>query len=312
MKSITSISIKFKLIFMVFTSVAITMLLSFVVLTGLSNMNDNINQLVDIDSTKMDLSNKMIANLIEMHRAEKNMIIALTEKEMNLYRQSYTEAQQKLDSRTILLRELMDDTNKLDHFQENLKKYKTVFKKIAEYTFDNSNQKAKALLRSDARDKILLVHQLSSELHKIVEREFDAEIINQKKSNEIVIKIANTNSIMNKFTIALLSADKIPTSNLVKSDMGIVKQSNSVVQLAINLANKLKRSTDKKKHKNIDKMIKSLQDVSKIQLQIMAVLSNEINEINEINENISKTASKVSKKQCTLHHSFYSTFSGNS
>lgn len=71
MESLRKLSIKLKLIVMVVLSLAITMVLSFVVLSGLSSMNESINKLIDVDSKKVSLSKYIVIKVMELQRVEK-------------------------------------------------------------------------------------------------------------------------------------------------------------------------------------------------------------------------------------------------
>jgi len=179
--SIRNISIKFKLILMVFTSIGITLLLSYVVLTGLSSMNDNLRQIVDTDSVKASLSNKMVSNLIEMHRAEKNIIIALTTNEMKQFQKEFDRAHTELNNNTELLVELSDeaDNEQINELKTKIHNYDKTFIAISKLTQANTNVKAKNLLRGDVDKKLTTVENLTDSLRTVIDNEFANEINNE-------------------------------------------------------------------------------------------------------------------------------------
>jgi methyl-accepting chemotaxis protein len=239
---------------MVVVSIGITMLLSVVVLTGLSNMKDNVNKIVQEDAKKSDLSNKMIANVIEMHRAEKNIILSHTISQMSEYKKDYNRANSELLDNFKQLKPMMDSDNQplLDKFKNSMDNYREVFSKIDGYTQDNSNEKAKAIMRNQARPKVLLVNKSSKKLAKSAKTIQEKQLVKSLQLN--ILK-----SVKDTFIAISLVEDK----EIKKVSQRSLKFLND----ALNAAYKIKSISEDKS--NINKVIYLLEDYKKLQSNVL-------------------------------------------
>jgi methyl-accepting chemotaxis protein len=277
MSWLKNLSIKVKILLAVITALLALIVVAAVSLNSLSSVNDSLNRLVDVDSTKVDLSNKMMLNMLEMQRAEKNMILALTQQEMDEYQKNFDDSKNDLDSQYKKIQNLIDDENKnkLKKFDQKMEAYIQNFNGISTLTRMNSNQKAKELLRTDARDKILLVDELTDDLASAIRKDIIDELKKDNTSNKVVRQ---------KLDAILLVSDA--TSNLLKSvrDAGraillltdseikeIADRSNKFIKVTYENLIELKKITDTDKNAKIDRALKALENFDKVQTQILTL-----------------------------------------
>jgi methyl-accepting chemotaxis protein len=127
---------------------------SFLALDRLGGMNDRITSIVDVSAEKVKLGARINQDLIAISRAEKNMILATTQEEMDGYADFIDTARTEMQTRRQQLRDLVDDSGKaqLDQFAAEWDKYLAVHDNVRELTRENSNSKAKQLSFNAARE----------------------------------------------------------------------------------------------------------------------------------------------------------------
>ncbi len=123
-------------------------------LNKLSGMNDQIQKLVDVSAEKAILGARINQDLLSVSRAEKNMILAKTQTEMDDSAQHIDTAQTEMDKRREKLRTLADadDRSKLDQFGTIWDQYLRVHAQVRDLTRLNSNSKAKDLSQGKGRE----------------------------------------------------------------------------------------------------------------------------------------------------------------
>jgi len=119
---------------------------------------------------KTRLAARINRNLVEIQRAEKNLILSTKEAEMLEYAQFSESKQEDMLTRIEQLLELVSLENKqrLILFKERLRQYISLHQKITELTQDNSNNKAITLTLSIVRDQ--KIKKATSLIALIVER----------------------------------------------------------------------------------------------------------------------------------------------
>ncbi|TWX72673.1 response regulator [Colwellia sp. C1TZA3] len=246
-------------------------------LYSLSVMNDNFNKVIEEDATKAILSKDIKVSLLEMHRAEKNVILSLTQEEMREYNTDFLAAQKDIEKNIVDLTILIDKENlvKLEAIKTLYARYSSIYEDIYNLTKQNSNQKAKALMSIDARDKIKIVDALTDELALIINEELLAVVANIKTK-------ADTKSIESKQqTLTLISSIE---SNILKSvrDAGrsilspdsneikkMVERSNFYLSQVQRDTRKLRTITDKDKNTKIDQIISALRTYDQVQSEVL-------------------------------------------
>jgi methyl-accepting chemotaxis protein len=122
-------------------------------ITGMSSLNNLLNNIVNISSEKIKLAARINQDLLAISRAEKNIILAKTQAEMDIYSANTAEENTNMTERRNRLRELLDDDGKvlLDQFASTWDKYITVNTEIRALARLNSNKVAAALSQGEAR-----------------------------------------------------------------------------------------------------------------------------------------------------------------
>ncbi|MCA9730796.1 MCP four helix bundle domain-containing protein [candidate division KSB1 bacterium] len=138
----------------------ILILLTFVAIISinkLGGMNDRLNSIVDVSAEKVKLASKVQSQLLEISRAEKNIILASTQDEMEEIAQYLEKTRKDMQQTRQSLRNLVDDEgrNLLDEFANRWDEYLNVNKEVRELTRLNSNVRAKELSQGDAKDAFL-------------------------------------------------------------------------------------------------------------------------------------------------------------
>jgi len=150
---LNKLSIKLKLILMVVISVSITLLLSFVVLTGLSDMNENVRSIVKEDAQRESLSLELIIYLDDMQNAEKNIILS-NNKNIHKYKMEFDIAKENTQNLSDQLKALINDHLMQDYtnFINDLHAYIKVYKKMLGLIESNKKEEAITLSQTEAHD----------------------------------------------------------------------------------------------------------------------------------------------------------------
>lgn len=143
-------------------------------LIKLAGMNDRLNDIVNISAEKVKLGARINQDLLAVSRAEKNMILASTEEEMDKYATNIEERRKEMQERRSQLRQLVDDEGKtsLDKFAKTWDDFLETHEQVRELTRLNSNVKARELSQNSAREAY---DEASSHLKELVNLN-DAEI----------------------------------------------------------------------------------------------------------------------------------------
>jgi len=206
-------------------------------ISGAGKINDSLNSLIDNDAKKVSLSAKIEQNIIEMQRAEKNIILATTQEDMDQFEKEFDTARTDLDEKRAALRDMLTtEKNKafLDDFKTKYELYVQTYRNVATLTRENSNVKAKILLNGEAREKILIVDKLTDDLRSSIQTELNKKLDVKSRSR--------------LRALALISAAE---SNTLKSvrDAGraIIETKEAEMALLVDRSNKFLKEA----HKNI-------------------------------------------------------------
>lgn len=244
-------------------------------INGASNINDNLNKIVDEDAQKVKLAARMQQNLLEMHRAEKNMILAMTDDDMNEYSKNYTDAKTEVEERRTQLRELVDDVNKgkLDQFRTAYQDFQKISEEVQSLTRENSNEKAKTLLRTDARDKLIVVDNLTDELRNVIKDDLDEELKRPDTDNSVIRQKLDALTLIASIESNMLkSVRDTGRAVLLLKDKDIKEmadRSNNFLKDLYTDANNLKKITDNDKNAKIDRMLIAINNYDKVQSEIL-------------------------------------------
>lgn len=253
-------------------------------INGASSINNSLNKIVDEDAAKVRLSARMSQSLIEMHRAEKNMILAADENTMNEYRKEYDNAQTELTDRFNKLKTLVSEANKvaLEEFNTSAKEFAKISENVQSLTRENSNEKAKNLLRTDARDALLKTEKIFEELIVEINKEIFEEFKNENINTEFLKQKAEALSLVSQTNINMLKSTRdagIAILNVKDADIKLlVDRSNKFLEDTYKNLEDLKKITDQNKSKLVNDALKSVSDYDKIQTEILNLTTRNSNQ----------------------------------
>jgi methyl-accepting chemotaxis protein len=137
-----------------FISLLILMLISALNgFTRLSGINERLNAIVDVSAEKVKLGARINQDAIAISRAEKNIILAKSQKEMDIYAAFIEQTLSEMQDRRSTLRELVNEDGKtlLDQFSTIWAQYIAVNRQVRQLTRKNSNVKAREMSQNEAR-----------------------------------------------------------------------------------------------------------------------------------------------------------------
>jgi methyl-accepting chemotaxis protein len=143
----TKLLISFSLLILLLSSIA------WLGISGMSDINKLVENMASVSAEKIKLSARINQNLLAVTRAEKNIILADTQDEMDVFSANTAEENAEMTDRRGRLRNLVDDDGKalLDKFSNLWNDYITVNTEIRELARLNSNKVAAELSSGEAR-----------------------------------------------------------------------------------------------------------------------------------------------------------------
>lgn len=149
---------------------------NFLGISALSGMNSQLNSIVDESAEKVKIAARIRQDLLAISRAEKNLILAKNQVDMDGYATYIDQTEQKMQSKRQQLRDLVDvdGQQKLDAFGEIWSQYQQTNRQVRDLARLNSNSRAKALSQGDARAAF---DQAQLAINNMVDR-FDEQIEN--------------------------------------------------------------------------------------------------------------------------------------
>jgi PAS domain S-box-containing protein len=122
-------------------------------LTRLSGINDRLNAIVDVSAKKVKLGARINQDAIAISRAEKNIILAKSQEEMDIYAALIEQTLSDMQGRRSTLQELVNDEGKinLDQFYAVWGQYIEINRQVRELTRKNSNVRAREISQNEAR-----------------------------------------------------------------------------------------------------------------------------------------------------------------
>ncbi len=205
---------------MVITSVSITLLLSYVVLTGLSDMNHQIKKIVEKDVEREALALEIIAELSDMQRAEKNLIIATTQTDMGEHQKEFITAKEKILSASVKLKPLIHVTlqEKYQNFNESIDRYVGIFNQIAHLTRQNTNEVASNLLKTTVEGNMDKIDQLVEQIIVLKQKELNDELHSYDPSIALIQEKSHDFSKIKGIEISLLHSDLLLTETVISEN----------------------------------------------------------------------------------------------
>ena len=141
-------------------------------LYNLGQTNNRLNLIVESDAKKIKLAARINQNLLEVARAEKNIVLAKNQQEMDAYAAFTKQTLDEMRERRRDLRNLTDAKGQrlLDSFTQVWVKYLLVNERVRYLTRINANVKAKKLSQNEAR---AVFEQASTSITSLLERNTD-------------------------------------------------------------------------------------------------------------------------------------------
>jgi signal transduction histidine kinase/DNA-binding NarL/FixJ family response regulator/HPt (histidine-containing phosphotransfer) domain-containing protein/HAMP domain-containing protein len=138
-------------------------------LYNLNQTNNRLKLIVESNAKKIKLAARINQNLLEISRAEKNIVLSKNQQEMNGYAAFTETTRDEMRERRSDLRKLTDTEGQrlLDHFTQIWDQYLLVNEKVRELTRVNANVKARKLSQNEARS---VFEQASNSITSILER----------------------------------------------------------------------------------------------------------------------------------------------
>jgi methyl-accepting chemotaxis protein len=146
-------TIKAKLI-MGFSCLVILMgVITFLSLNRLAGVNDRLVSIVDGSAEKIKLAARINQGVLAISRAEKNMILAETQEQMDGYADFSSQTQKEMEDRLNKLEMLADDNGKkyLAEFETTWSEYLAINREVRDLARLNSNVRARQMSQGDAR-----------------------------------------------------------------------------------------------------------------------------------------------------------------
>ncbi|TWX49263.1 response regulator [Colwellia hornerae] len=244
-------------------------------LFSLSVMNDNFNQVIEKDAAKAILSKDIKANLLEMHRSEKNVILSLTQEDMRGYNNDFLAAQGEIEKNIVDLTIIIDKENlaKLEAIKTFYGRYSNVYEDIYNLTIKNSNQKAKTLLNVDAINKIEILDTLTDDLALIINNEMLSVVSNSNSNSKVIASKLQALTLISSIESTILKSVRDAGRSILLVDADKIKkvaERSNFSLLQVNRdARKLRAITDKDKNTKIDQIIVALRAYEKVQSEVL-------------------------------------------
>jgi methyl-accepting chemotaxis protein len=127
----------------------------------LSGMKDSVDKLVDVSSTKVKLAARISQNILEINRAEKNLILSKTSEGMDSYAVHIESEEAILSSRMSQLKGLVSEVGlaKVERFEEVWSRYGDISQEVRTLSRLNSNIVASNQSSGDGRDAFELAQK---------------------------------------------------------------------------------------------------------------------------------------------------------
>lgn len=244
-------------------------------ISGANTINDNLNRIVNEDAEKVKLAGRLQQNLLEMHRAEKNIILSRTEADINEYSKNYEDSKKELERIRIQLRELVDDSNKatLDQFRSAYQEFQKISEEVQSLGKQNTNEKAKNLLRTEAAAKVLLVDSLTDELRTVIKKDLTDELEKANTSNRVIKEKLNALELISSVESNMLKTVRdAGTAVLLLTEKNIKdlsERSNRYLKALYEDLDQLKLVTDSDKNAKINRMLIAIKDYDTVQSEIL-------------------------------------------
>jgi methyl-accepting chemotaxis protein len=175
------LTVKAQLIAGFSTLIILMLIMSFVSLNKMSDMNDRIDNMADVSAMKIKLGARINQDAIAISRAEKNIILARNVEDMDTFATFIADRRKDMQERRNQLRELVNEDGKsrLDKFATTWDDYLEVSKGVRDFARLNSNSKARQLSSDGSRK----AYEKAEAIMKYIANRNDEEVANTNNTN---------------------------------------------------------------------------------------------------------------------------------
>ena len=219
-------SIKFKIGFVVAILAAVSLVIGAIAITRLSDMNNRINRIVDVSAQRVLLAAQIKGDLAEIHRNEKNLVLAESEERMDEHIDRSEGREEEMLDRLSELEQIATDEGlaEIESFRDSYQRFDDVSSDVAENTRRNTNNKAYALSSGAGRSKY---EAAESRLRDLAES-------NQKAVDKITARLKDgadeaTTRLVNRLAD---SADRALLSSAMLNDLTAIHRAEKNLILA--------------------------------------------------------------------------------
>lgn len=173
-----NLSIRAKLFIVLGLLGGVALTITFVAVNKLAAINNQLNNIVDVTSTRALLAARIRADLLAIHRAEKNLILAETVEEMDRYAKNIDELEKQMMDRLADLEKIATEEGKrqITEFRNSYTQFSNVSQRAREASRRNTNARAFELSIGAAREAYNKCEQQLKELADRNDREVKQQV----------------------------------------------------------------------------------------------------------------------------------------
>ncbi|MCW5699878.1 MAG: MCP four helix bundle domain-containing protein, partial [Rhodospirillales bacterium] len=192
---IANLKIIAKLGIVFFILIATTIALTSLGIINMGDINDRLDAVANQSAAKVRLSARARQGLLSISRAEKNIILATTQEEMDRFAANIEAEKRILDERLEKLDALVDGEGKktLEQLREKVGAYFEVNEEVRQLSRLNSNAKARDLSQGKARAAFDTMYEpvraLGDRLEERFEQSYEADVVRAAKAPLIAARI---------------------------------------------------------------------------------------------------------------------------
>ncbi len=177
-------------------------------ISSLSQMNSRMNLMVDEAAEKVKLADRIRQDLLTINRAEKNIILASTQQEMDTFAKVIAQTRDEMREKRNQLRALADEEGQqmMDQLTRTWEAYLAVNEEVRQLARLNSNVRARQLSQNEARAAFDKAFATSQSLVNSLDRQID-----QANSSQLLKELANNQKLatqMNRNLVEIQRGEK--------------------------------------------------------------------------------------------------------
>jgi methyl-accepting chemotaxis protein len=182
-------TIKVKLIGGFAILIGLVALSALIGIAELGGMNTRMNHLVEMSSAQVLLAERLQRSMLELHRAEKNLILASNDPAMETYAKQMEATEQAIATDIKALTQLTSEVGKeqIAAFEAAFTTFKEISQRVREARRKNTNQQAFALSTGDGR---VLYNRAEVALRTLMERSEKEATTLRKRADEASRQVA--------------------------------------------------------------------------------------------------------------------------